>query len=152
MSEGKIFVVDDTPDNVDLLTRILSRAGYEVSSADGGQKALEIIERDPPELVMLDIQMPGMDGYEVCRRLKEDRALAAIPVIFVSALDDVSDKVKGLGLGAVAVAWWVGLSRAVWGLLVLASCWVIILEGLNTAVEAAVDLASPDVHPLAKSA
>jgi diguanylate cyclase (GGDEF)-like protein len=101
MSEGKIFVVDDTPDNVELLTRILNRAGFDVSSADGGQLALEMIEHDPPELVLLDIQMPGMDGYEVCRRLKENPALSAIPVIFVSALDDVSDKVKGLEMGAV---------------------------------------------------
>jgi serine/threonine protein kinase len=101
MSEGTVFIVDDNPNNLTLLSSILRDAGYEVRAASGGRRALEILERRRPELIMLDIQMPDLDGYEVCRVLKQSPELRAIPVIFVSSLDDVIDKVKAFEVGGV---------------------------------------------------
>src|SRR5438105_15911233 len=101
MSEGDVFVVDDNPNNLGLLASILREHGYGVRMANGGRLALTVIRAHPPELVMLDIQMPEMDGYEVCRQLKADPATSAIPVIFISALDDVFDKVKAFKTGGV---------------------------------------------------
>jgi len=95
-----ILVVDDTETNIDILVDTLE-ADYEVSVAMDGESALETVESDPPELILLDIMMPGMDGYEVCRRLKADEKTRHIPIIFVTAKGEVEDEKKGLQFGAV---------------------------------------------------
>jgi putative two-component system response regulator len=96
-----ILVVDDTPENLTLMTGLLKET-YKVKVAINGEKALRIAQADPPpDLVLLDIMMPGMDGYEVCRRLKADGRTRDLPVIFLTALTDVADEQKGLELGAV---------------------------------------------------
>jgi DNA-binding NtrC family response regulator len=96
-----ILVVDDTPDNLALMSSLLMDA-YKVKVANGGEKALRIAASDsPPDLILLDIMMPGMDGYEVCRRLKRDSRTVNIPVIFLTARSEVADEKKGLELGAV---------------------------------------------------
>lgn len=98
---GNILAVDDTPASLRLLTDILKAEGYEVRSAISGELALRAAASKPPELVLLDIHMPGMDGYEVCRRLKEVRAMRDVPVIFVSAASETDDKLQGFEMGAV---------------------------------------------------
>jgi DNA-binding response OmpR family regulator len=101
MSKGDIFLVDDNPNNLTLLYGILRKAGYQVRAANNGRRALETVAAYPPELVMLDINMPDMNGYEVCERLKASEATRDIPVIFISALDDVFDKVRAFEVGGV---------------------------------------------------
>lgn len=100
-SHATILLVDDTPDNLRLLSRILSERHYKVRAVTNGQRALETARLDPPDLILLDIRMPGMDGFEVCISLKMDPRTRDIPVIFISALDDVSDKVKAFEVGGV---------------------------------------------------
>ena len=96
-----ILVVDDTPDNLALMSSLLKDA-YKVKIANSGEKALRIAASDsPPDLILLDIMMPGMDGYEVCRRLKREPRTMNIPVIFLTARSEVEDEKKGLELGAV---------------------------------------------------
>ena len=96
-----ILVVDDTPDNLTLMSSLL-KDDYKVKIANGGQKALQIAVSDtPPDLILLDITMAGMDGYEVCQRLKLDPKTMNIPVIFLTAKTEVEDEKKGLELGAV---------------------------------------------------
>lgn len=96
-----ILIVDDTPDNITLLCSLLSEK-YKNKVATSGPKALKIAQSDPkPDLILLDIMMPGMDGYEVCRQLKADPATAGIPVIFLTAKSQEGDETKGFGLGAV---------------------------------------------------
>ncbi len=99
--KGKILVVDDTLASLKLLSDILKAEGYEVRSAISGELAVESAINNPPELVLLDISMPGMDGFEACRRLKAHPDTRHVPVIFVSALSDTDEKVQGFGLGAV---------------------------------------------------
>jgi len=100
-SKKLILVVDDTPDNILVLGDIL-RSKYEVKAAPRGEKALQIANADPkPDMILLDIMMPVMDGYEVCRRLKADAATANIPVIFITAKNEVSDEQIGFEVGAV---------------------------------------------------
>jgi putative two-component system response regulator len=95
-----VLIVDDSPDNVALLSSML-KATYRVKVAITGEKALALAKgQGAPDLVLLDIMMPDMDGYEVCRRLKDDRATADIPVIFLTAKTDALDEAKGLELGA----------------------------------------------------
>ncbi len=96
-----ILVVDDSPDNLHLLMRMLSVYAYKVRPVPNGELALQAAGRNPPDLILLDINMPEMDGFEVCRRLKADLTLRDIPVIFLSALTDTQDKVKALALGGV---------------------------------------------------
>ncbi|RZM82785.1 sensor histidine kinase [Leptolyngbya iicbica] len=96
-----ILIVDDVPDNIRLLSEILKDEGFAVRQAVSGNLALMSVAANPPDLILLDINMPEMDGYEVCRRLKDCEASRNIPVIFLSALDDVTDKVKSFDLGAV---------------------------------------------------
>lgn len=98
---GDILVVDDVPENLQLLFEILSSQGHDVRRVLNGVQALKVIEIDPPQLILLDIKMPIMDGYEVCRRLKASDRTKDIPVIFLSALNDVLDKVKAFSSGAV---------------------------------------------------
>lgn len=97
--EGTILVVDDTPVNVHLLATALSQHNYNVISAVNGVLALQAAVTREPDLILLDIMMPGIDGYEVCTRLKNDPQTRDIPVIFISAIDDVLDKVKAFGIG-----------------------------------------------------
>lgn len=98
---GKILAVDDTPASLKLLSDILCEEGYEVRSTISGELALKAAFANPPELVLLDVRMPEMDGYEVCRRLKANPVTASVPVIFVSAVMDTDEKVQGFELGAV---------------------------------------------------
>ena len=100
-SKGSILVVDDTPDNVRLLSRILTEQGYQVRKALNGKSALATVEKLAPDLILLDVMMPELNGYEVCQELKKSPDLCSIPVIFLSALDDVSDKVKAFQVGGV---------------------------------------------------
>jgi putative two-component system response regulator len=96
-----ILVVDDTPDNITLITSLL-RDLYRVKIATNGKKALQIaFSSEPPDLILLDIMMPEMDGYEVCRHLKGDSQTAEIPVIFLTAKAEIEDELKGFELGAV---------------------------------------------------
>ena len=96
-----ILVVDDTPENIDIMNGIL-KPEYKVKVALNGEKALKIAGSDkPPDLILLDIMMPEMDGYEVCRRLKNAEETAGIPVIFVSGAEDSESKQTGMSLGAV---------------------------------------------------
>ncbi len=96
-----VLVVDDEPLNVDLLQQELAEAGYRTLSAASGEKAIEIAAKERPDLVLLDVMMAGIDGYETCRRLKAGEATGAIPVIFLTALSDSFEKVRGFGAGAV---------------------------------------------------
>ncbi len=96
-----ILIVDDTPDNLRFLSQTLSDRGYKVRSVIDGQMALTVARSAVPDLILLDIKMPNLDGYEVCRLLKEDGQTREIPVIFLSALDEVLDKVKAFGAGGV---------------------------------------------------
>ena len=95
-----ILVVDDSPTNLQVLVRMLDGSGHRILAARDGVSALEIARRGRPDLVLLDIMMPGMDGFEVCRSLKADESTRDAVVIFLSARGDVSDKVSGLELGA----------------------------------------------------
>jgi two-component system sensor histidine kinase/response regulator len=97
---GDILIVDDNVRNLDLLAQLLRGHGYRVRPANSGARALRAALSAPPELVMLDVSMPEMDGYEVCRRLKAEPATREVPVIFISALDEAMDKVKAFGVGA----------------------------------------------------
>ncbi|MEC4804610.1 MAG: response regulator [Jaaginema sp. PMC 1079.18] len=96
---GDILVVDDLIENGQLLLQILTEAGYEVRQAINGKQALRAVCYDPPDLILLDIRMPEMDGYQVCEILKSSEETAGIPVIFLSALNESFDKVKAFALG-----------------------------------------------------
>ncbi len=96
-----VMVVDDVPDNLRRLSQMLGKYGYKVMPAQDGEMALEAAAASPPDLILLDIRMPGMDGYQVCTHLKDDPNLKDIPVIFVSALDDTADIVNGFSVGGV---------------------------------------------------
>jgi signal transduction histidine kinase/DNA-binding response OmpR family regulator len=98
---NKILVVDDSTANLQLLMNLLTEQGYSVYPASDGELALEFIQSTLPDLILLDIRMPGMDGYEVCRRLKANERTAAIPIVFLSALEDEHNKVKGFQAGGV---------------------------------------------------
>ena len=96
-----ILLVDDVPSNLKLLGDILMAEGHKIRQATGGELALRAAEKEKPDLILLDIMMPGIDGYEVCRRLKANPGLADIPVIFISAMGDTSAIVKSLTMGGV---------------------------------------------------
>ena len=98
---GNILVVDDTKMNLRILVEALGNEGYRVRPALNGEIALEAAQKEVPDLILLDILMPGMDGYQVCETLKQDENLKEIPVIFISALDEVGDKMKGFRAGGV---------------------------------------------------
>ena len=96
----QVLVVDDTPTNLFILAKLLGQEGYEVLQAQTGEVALDLARQHHPALILLDIMMPGMDGYQVCQALRADEATGQIPVIFLSALDDTFDKVKAFEQGA----------------------------------------------------
>ncbi len=98
---GDILAVDDTPSSLRLLNDLLSAEGFRVRSAINGELALSAAQTQPPELILLDASMPGLDGFEVCRRLKQSDRLRDIPVIFVSAISETQEKLKGFDIGAV---------------------------------------------------
>ncbi|WP_228061679.1 response regulator [[Phormidium] sp. LEGE 05292] len=100
-NKGNILIVDDLLENLQLLSEALLNLGYTVRSVTSGRMALKTIKVKPPDVILLDIKMPEMDGYEVCKTLKADENFRSIPIIFVSALDDVFDKVTAFNLGAV---------------------------------------------------
>lgn len=100
-TKGDILVIDDTPDNLRLLSTILTEQGYRVRKAISGQMALRAVKARQPDLIVLDISMPGMNGYDVCQQLKADAQTRDVPVIFISALDDVLDKVRAFAVGGV---------------------------------------------------
>ena len=101
MSGGFILVVDDNPTNLAVISQALRSVGWQVRIAIDGEDALSKVAQNPPELILLDVQMPGIDGFEVCLRLKANPKTADIPIIFMTALSDTTSKVKGLSLGAV---------------------------------------------------
>ncbi|MGE4293468.1 MAG: PP2C family protein-serine/threonine phosphatase [Desulfovibrio sp.] len=100
-TKQRILVVDDEPVNVLVLQGLLKNAGFEVESASSGEEARESVAERQPDLILLDIMMPGESGLETCRKLQESPATAGIPVIFLSCLDRVDNKIEGLNLGAV---------------------------------------------------
>ncbi|MBN1876936.1 MAG: GAF domain-containing protein [Anaerolineae bacterium] len=101
MSQGDILIVDDAPENLKILTQMLVREGYQVRPAINGQLALKAVEQMQPDLILLDIMMPGINGYAVCRQLKANPETCNIPVIFISALQNLTDKVQAFAVGGV---------------------------------------------------
>ena len=97
---GRLLIVDDEPRNVEVLTRLMTRLGYDVVTAPDGESALLSVGRDRPDLVLLDVNMPGMDGIEVCRRIKTDPATRLIPVVLVTTLKESEDRLRGIDAGA----------------------------------------------------
>src|SRR4051812_6189813 len=99
-STGRVLVVDDVDGNRALVAALLARDGYAVSAATGGQEALEQVRRTRPDLILLDVMMPGLDGFEVCRILKNDPATRLVPVILITGLQHADDRIRGLDAGA----------------------------------------------------
>ena len=97
---ARVLVVDDILPNVKLLAAKLSSEYYDVLTATSGKEALEKVANDSPDIVLLDVMMPEMDGFEVCRKIKDNPIYAHIPVVMVTALTDAADRVKGLEAGA----------------------------------------------------
>ncbi|MEA5619363.1 diguanylate cyclase [Cronbergia sp. UHCC 0137] len=100
-NKGNILLVDDIPENLQLLSDLLNDLGYNVRSVTSGRMALKTVKIKQPDVILLDIKMPEMDGFQVCQALKADENLCKIPVIFISALDDVFDKVTAFKFGAI---------------------------------------------------
>ena len=97
----RILIADDVPDNIRVLSRMLVDEGHQISAAINGRQALKLAETCAPDLILLDVMMPEMNGYEVCTALKANPLLSPIPVIFITALAEVEDEARGLTLGAV---------------------------------------------------
>ncbi len=100
MSEQKIFVVDDEEDILDLIEFILLKEKYTVRRFITGEEILQAIQTETPDMILLDLMLPGVDGFDVCRKIKQDRALASIPIIMLTAKGEEADIVSGLELGA----------------------------------------------------
>ncbi|MBD2435409.1 response regulator [Nostoc sp. FACHB-110] len=96
-----VLIVDDNPTNLSVLSQALKSAGFTVRVAEDGETALEMVQNKLPALILLDVQMPGIDGFETCKKLKANPSTQSIPIIFMTALADTENKVKGLSLGAV---------------------------------------------------
>src|SRR4028119_717729 len=99
--KADILIIDDTPENLNLLSTMLTEQGYKVRSVTKGSTGLRGAQASPPDLILLDINMPQMNGYEVCQHQKADDRTREVPVIFISALEDVLDKVKAFAVGGV---------------------------------------------------
>ena len=100
MTQHRILVVDDTPQNVKLLADLLSVKGYQVSTAANGEQALDKVAKEKPDLVLLDVMMPGISGYEVCKRIRANPETALLPVVMCTSLDPAQERVKGIEAGA----------------------------------------------------
>jgi signal transduction histidine kinase len=98
---GLILIVDDTPANLDALSTVLSDVGYEIAIATSGEKALQLLQRRSPDLILLDVRMPGIDGFETCQRIKSNSKTQDIPIVFMTSLIDINNKIKGFNCGAV---------------------------------------------------
>ncbi len=98
---NEILIVDDNPENLRVLSQVLKRAGYEIRAATNGSQALASIEAEEPDLVLLDVHMTDMSGFEVCQKVKDDPRFDKLPILFLSALDDAVNKVQGFESGAV---------------------------------------------------
>ena len=101
LKKGIILLVDDTPSNLSVLFDSLSNSGFKMLVALDGESAIEQVDYVVPDLILLDILMPGIDGFETCRRLKKKASTKDIPIIFMTALTETVDKVKGFSVGAV---------------------------------------------------
>ena len=99
--QAEIMVVDDTPGNLKLITEILTGAGYIVRPTNSGELALAAVAVKLPDIILLDIRMRGLNGYEVCRRLKANENSCEIPIIFISVLDEIQDRIMGFSVGGV---------------------------------------------------
>jgi DNA-binding NarL/FixJ family response regulator len=100
-SKGNVLIVDDTPGNLALLSDMLSEAGYRVLVATDGISAIEQIQYVKPDIILLDVMMPGIDGFETCKRLKADAATAAIPVLFMTGMSELENLLRGFGEGGL---------------------------------------------------
>ena len=98
-SKGRILIVDDDPHAVEILTRMLGREGYDCVSASGGAIALDTLRQQPTDVILLDVMMPEMDGLQVCEQLRKEQALRDIPVILLTAKDDMETRARGMALG-----------------------------------------------------
>ena len=101
LSGMKVLLVDDVPDNIDILFQTLKSKNYQISIANSGAKALDLVLKLGPDLILLDIMMPEMDGYEVCKRLKADASTRDIPVLFITAKTETKDVIKGFRVGGL---------------------------------------------------
>lgn len=101
LSGAKILAVDDIPENLDILLETLEDSGYEVLVATSGEQALEVAPNARPEAILLDVMMPGIDGYETCRRLKAQPQFEDVPVLFLTARDDIEGVIEGFTAGGV---------------------------------------------------
>lgn len=99
MTQSDILIVDDTPATLTVLSNILRGEGYQVRVAPNGERALLAVEKDIPDLILLDINLPDINGFEVCRKIKSDPQMADIPIIFISALDELDNKVEAFEAG-----------------------------------------------------
>ncbi len=99
-AKPKVLVVDDTPHNIKLLADLLTVKGYDVATAADGEEALAKLAADTPDIVLLDIMMPGLSGYDVCRSIRADAKTALLPVVLVTSLDPQQERVKGIEAGA----------------------------------------------------
>jgi len=98
-SSGRILIVDDDQDAREILNRLLASEGYECLTADGGERCLEVARAEPVDVILLDVMMPGMDGIQVCDELRNDPKLRSIPVILLTARDDISTRAQGMERG-----------------------------------------------------
>jgi len=101
LSGMNVLIVDDTPQNIDVLGHIMTRGNLNISVSPSGEKAIEIIGKSKPDLILLDVMLPGMDGYEVCEKLKQDEATKDIPIIFITALSETENIIKGFKVGGI---------------------------------------------------
>ena len=101
LGDARVLVVDDQAQNLDVLVGVLQPYGYDIRVAREGRVALDLARRFEPDLILLDVMMPGLDGFDTCRLLKEDKATSPIPVIFLTALADADDVVRGFEAGGV---------------------------------------------------
>ncbi|MCK5877437.1 MAG: diguanylate cyclase [Candidatus Marithrix sp.] len=101
LKKSLILIVDDNPQNLQVLGSILKEHGYKPAAAQNGEKAIEFVQKKIPDLILLDIMMPGMDGIEVCRRFKVQESTKDIPIIFITALSEIQDKLKAFAIGGV---------------------------------------------------
>ena len=101
IAKGTILIVDDTPANLELLSAMLESRGYTVYQALDGREGLDVVEQATPDVILMDVSMPEMDGYTVCQQLKANEVVRHIPVIFISALGETLDKVRAFKVGGV---------------------------------------------------